>query len=45
MFDGVDVKNARHLGELIDKAEDKRTVAVLVKRGENPLFMALRLQD
>jgi len=45
MFDGVDVKNARHLGELIEKAEDKRTVAVLVKRGENPLFMALRLQD
>ena len=45
MFDGVDVKNAKHLGELIDKAEDKRTVAVLVKRGENPLLMALRLQD
>ena len=45
MFDGVDVKGAKHLRELIERAEDKRTVAVLVKRGENPLFMALRLQD
>jgi serine protease Do len=45
MFDGIDVSSAKHLRELIDKAEDKRTVAVLVKRGENPLFMALRLKD
>ena len=45
MFDGVDVKNAAHLRELIDASEDKRTVAVLVKRGDSPLFMALRLQD
>lgn len=45
MFDGVDVSNARHLRELIEQAEDKRTVAVLVRRGESPLFMALRLQD
>jgi len=45
MFDGVDIKNAKHLRELIEGAEDKRTVAVLVKRGDNPLFMALRLKD
>jgi len=45
MFDGADVGNAKHLRELIEKAEDKRTVAVLVKRGEDPLFLALRLQD
>ena len=45
MFDGVDVNDAAHLRELIEGAEDKRTVAVLVKRGENPLFMALRLKD
>ena len=45
MFDGVDVKNAAHLRELIDGSEDKRTVAVLVKRGDSPLFMALRLKD
>lgn len=45
MFDGVDVKNAGHLRELIDGSEDKRTVAVLVKRGDSPLFMALRLKD
>lgn len=45
MFDGVDVKNARHLVELIEKTDDKRSVAVLVRRGESPLFMALRLED
>ena len=45
MFDGTDVMSAKHLRELIEQAEDKRTVAVLVKRGENPLFMALRLKD
>ena len=45
MFDGIDVKGAKHLRELIDKAEGKRTVAVLVRRGDNPLFMALRLKD
>ncbi|MCB1800508.1 MAG: PDZ domain-containing protein, partial [Gammaproteobacteria bacterium] len=45
MFDGVDVRNARHLRELIEQAGDKRTVAVLVKRGDSPMFMALRLRD
>lgn len=45
MFDGSDVKNARHLRELIEQADDKRTVAVLVKRGDSPMFMALRLRD
>lgn len=45
MFDNVEVRNAKHLRELIDGSEDKRTVAVLVRRGDNPLFMALRLQD
>jgi len=45
MFDGVDVKSARHLRELIEGAEGKRSVAVLVRRGDSPLFMALRLKD
>lgn len=45
MFDGVDVKSARHLRQLIEKAEDKRSVAVLIRRGETPLFLALRMQD
>ena len=45
MFDGKDVKNARHLSGLIEQADDKRTVAVLVRRGDSPLFMALRLRD
>ena len=45
MFDGKDVKNARHLSDLIEQADDKRTVAVLVRRGDSPLFMALRLRD
>jgi serine protease Do len=45
MFDGVDVGDAAHLRKLIDKAENKRTVAVLVKRGDNPLFLALRMKD
>lgn len=45
MFDGVDVNNARHLREMIETADDKKTVAVLVRRGDNPMFMALRLRD
>ena len=45
MFDGTEVRNARHLRELIDEARDKRTVAVLVRRGDSPMFMALRLPD
>lgn len=45
MFDGVDVRNAKHLRELIDQAGDKRTVAVLIHRGDSPLFLALRLKD
>ena len=45
MFDGADVKSAKHLRQLIGAAEDKRTVAVLVRRGDSPLFMALRLKD
>jgi serine protease Do len=45
MFDGTDVKSAKHLRELIDASEDKRTVAVLERRGDSPLFMALRLKD
>ena len=45
MFDGIDVKNAEHLRELIDEANGKRSVAVLVRRGDSPLFMALRLED
>lgn len=43
MFDGVDVKSADHLRELIEAADGKRSVAVLIRRGENPLFIALRL--
>ncbi len=45
MFDGQNVKGAKHLRELIEGSDDKRTVAVLVRRGESPLFMALRLKD
>jgi serine protease Do len=45
MFDGADVKSARHLRELIDAAKEKRTVAVLVRRGDSPMFMALRLPN
>ncbi len=45
MFDGQDVKGAEHLRELIEGSDEKRTVAVLVRRGESPLFMALRLKD
>jgi hypothetical protein len=41
MFDGNEVLSARHLRELIDAARDKRTVAVLVRRGDSPMFMAL----
>lgn len=44
MFDGVDVKSAKHLRELIEAADGKRTVAVLIRRGDSPVFMALRLK-
>jgi hypothetical protein len=42
MFDGTDVKGADHLRELIE-ASDKKFVPVLIRRGEDPLFIALRL--
>jgi serine protease Do len=45
MFDNTEVKGARHLRELIADAADKRTVAVLIRRGKDPLFLALRMQD
>jgi serine protease Do len=45
MFDGNEVRNARHLRELIDAAEGKRSVAVLVQRGDDPVFMALKLGE
>ena len=41
----IAVLGAKHLRQLIGAAEDKRTVAVLVRRGDSPLFMALRLKD
>ena len=44
MFDGVDVEGAAHLRELIDAAADKGSVAVLIRRGDNPLFIALRMR-
>jgi hypothetical protein len=45
MFDNTEVKGARHLRGLIDRIEDKRSVAVLIRRGEKPVFLALRMQD
>lgn len=45
MFDGVEVKSARHLADLIGAASDKRTVAVLVRRADSPMFLALRMRD
>jgi len=45
MFDGTDVEGAAHLRELIDAAGDKRSVAVLIRRGDSPLFIALRMQN
>jgi serine protease Do len=45
MFDRQTVKGADHLRELIEQAAEKSTVAVLVLRDDNPLFIALRLND
>ena len=45
IVDGDDVKGAKHLRELIDDAGDKRSVAVLIRRGDSPLFIALRMND
>jgi len=45
MFDGKSVKNASHLKELIDAAEGKRSVAILIQREQGPLFLALRLKN
>ncbi|MCB1774264.1 MAG: DegQ family serine endoprotease [Gammaproteobacteria bacterium] len=45
MFDNTEVKGARHLRALIDRIEGKRSVAVLIRRGDSPVFLALRMQD
>ena len=44
MFDGTDVKGASHLRDLINDAGDKESVAVLLRRGDSPLFRALKLR-
>lgn len=44
MFDQVEVEGADHLRELIEAADGKRTVAVLVLRGGDPLFIPIKLQ-
>jgi serine protease Do len=43
MFDGEDVQGAKHLRDLIAAADDKRSVAVLIRRGDSPLFIALKM--
>jgi serine protease Do len=43
MFDGEDVQSAKHLRDLIAAADDKRSVAVLIRRGDSPLFIALKM--
>ena len=45
MFDGQQVKDAAHLEELVENAEGKRSVAVLVTRQDGPIFIAMRLED
>jgi len=45
MFNRKTVSSADHLRELIDEASGKTTVAVLVLREDNPLFIALRMND
>jgi serine protease Do len=45
MFNRKTVEGADHLRELIEDASDKSTVAVLVLRDDNPLFIALRMND
>lgn len=45
MFDYAEVEGAEHLGELIEKAKGKRSVPVLIRRGADPLFLALRLPE
>lgn len=44
LFDGEKVDSAKHLTDLVNQAKDKRAVATLVYRKDNPVFVALRLK-
>lgn len=39
------VENARHLNQLIDAANSDRPVAILVQRGDHPIYLAIKLND
>jgi len=41
-FDGVDVKNVKHLSLLVKKAGNSKFVPVLINRQGNPIFLALK---
>ena len=45
MLDNRAVDDARRFVEIAEALEPKRSVAVLVQRGEGPLFLALRLDE
>ncbi len=40
-----DVKNAKHLMELIKDASSDRPLALLVQRGNHPIYLAIKLND
>jgi serine protease Do len=41
-FNGVNVKNVKHLNKLVVKAENSKYVPVLINRQGNPIFLALK---
>jgi len=45
MFDRQTVRDAAHLKELIEQAQDKGTVAVLIMREGDPMFVPLRMHE
>jgi serine protease Do len=40
-----DVKNAKHLKKLIEDASSDRPLALLVQRGNHPIYLAIKLND
>ena len=41
-FNGVKVKDVKHLSKLVKRAENSKYVPVLIHRQGNPIFLALK---
>ena len=45
MYAGQNVQSAKDLADKVEASKDKKTVAILVQRQGEPMFLALRLND